>query len=87
MSPQLKGRGPRPLCERDTYVPLDTMSVSNQKKVILLGDGAVGKTCFFSRATENKYIPSYLPTLGGEISYIQLVTYNDPSTICEGQSG
>ena len=61
---------------RDTYVPLDTMSESSQKKVIVIGDGAVGKTCFVSKVTENKFIPNYLPTLGGEISCIQ--------TICEG---
>ena len=58
---------------RVTYVPLDTMSESRQKKVIVIGDGAVGKTCFVTRATENKFVPNYLPTLGGE-----LVTYTIP---------
>lgn len=67
---------------RVTYVPLDTMNESRQKKVIVIGEGAVGKTCFVSKVTENKFIPNYLPTLGGEI-----VTYNDPSIICEGPSG
>lgn len=42
------------------------MSESNQKKVIVIGDGAVGKTCFVSKVTENKFIPNYLPTLGGK---------------------
>ena len=42
------------------------MTELSQKKVIVIGDGAVGKTCFVSKVTENKFIPNYLPTLGGE---------------------
>ena len=42
------------------------MSESRQKKVIVIGDGAVGKTCFVSKVTENKFIQNYLPTLGGK---------------------
>ena len=42
------------------------MNESSQKKVIVIGDGAVGKTCFVSKVTENKFIQNYLPTLGGK---------------------
>lgn len=42
------------------------MSEASSKKVIVIGDGAVGKTCFVSKVTENKFIPNYLPTLGGK---------------------
>jgi small GTP-binding protein len=42
------------------------MNESSQKKVIVIGDGAVGKTCFVSKVTENKFIQNYLPTLGVE---------------------
>ena len=42
------------------------MSEASSRKVIVIGDGAVGKTCFVSKVTENKFIPNYLPTLGGK---------------------
>lgn len=44
----------------------DAMNESSHKKVIVIGDGHVGKTCFVSKVTENKFIPNYLPTFGGE---------------------
>lgn len=41
------------------------MSDSSHKKVIVIGDGCVGKTCLVAKVTENKFIPNYLPTFGG----------------------
>jgi small GTP-binding protein len=42
------------------------MSEASHKKVIVIGDGHVGKTCFVAKVTENKFIPNYLPTMGVE---------------------
>ena len=42
------------------------MSEASHKKVIVIGDGHVGKTCFVAKVTENKFIPNYLPTMGGK---------------------
>ena len=44
------------------------MGESSHKKVIVIGDGCVGKTCFVAKVTENKFIPNYLPTFGGKWS-------------------
>ena len=35
------------------------------KKVIVIGDGHVGKTCFVSKITQNKFITNYHATVGG----------------------
>ena len=37
-------------------------------KLLLLGDSTVGKTCFFTRFTDNIYMESHLSTIGTEIS-------------------
>ena len=38
----------------------------NTKKVIIIGDGHVGKTCFVAKVTEGKFINNYHCTIGGE---------------------
>ena len=38
----------------------------NTKKVIIIGDGFVGKTCFVAKVTEGKFINNYHCTIGGE---------------------
>lgn len=38
-----------------------------QKKVILLGDGGVGKTAFVKRYLEHKFEPRYIATIGVEV--------------------
>ena len=38
-----------------------------QKKVILLGDGGVGKTTFVKRYLEHKFEPRYIATIGVEV--------------------
>ena len=43
-------------------------NVSFTFKLLLLGDSAVGKTCFFTRFTDNIYMESHLSTIGTEIS-------------------
>lgn len=40
----------------------------NAKKVIVIGDGYVGKTCFVSKVTEGKFLNNYKQTIGGEFS-------------------
>ena len=37
----------------------------NTKKVIIIGDGHVGKTCFVAKVTEGKFINNYHCTIGG----------------------
>ena len=37
----------------------------NTKKVVVIGDGYVGKTCFVSKVTEGKFINNYHVTIGG----------------------
>ena len=37
----------------------------NTKKVVVIGDGYVGKTCFVSKITEGKFINNYHVTIGG----------------------
>ena len=37
----------------------------NTKKVIVIGDGYVGKTCLVSKITEGKFINNYHATIGG----------------------
>lgn len=37
----------------------------NTKKVIVIGDGLVGKTCFVSKVTEERFINNYHATIGG----------------------
>lgn len=49
------------------------MSEARHKKVIVIGDGCVGKTCFVSKVTENKFIPNYLPTLGGNGTSLEIL--------------
>lgn len=39
----------------------------NSKKVIVIGDGCVGKTCLVSKITEGKFINNYHTTIGGKI--------------------
>ena len=46
------------------------MTEVNTKKVIVIGDGAVGKTCFVSKVAENRFIPNYIATIGGEAYYL-----------------
>ena len=38
----------------------------NTKKVIIIGDGHVGKTCFVAKVTEGKFINNYHCTIGGK---------------------
>lgn len=38
----------------------------NTKKVVVIGDGYVGKTCFVSKVTEGKFINNYHVTIGVE---------------------
>ena len=38
----------------------------NTKKVIIIGDGFVGKTCLVAKVTEGKFINNYHCTIGGE---------------------
>ena len=35
------------------------------KKVIVIGDGCVGKTCLVSKIAEGKFINNYHATVGG----------------------
>ena len=59
----------REIAERESAAGTSWASMASEsthKKVIVIGDGCVGKTCFVSKVTENKFIPNYLPTLGGE---------------------
>ena len=39
----------------------------NSKKVIVIGDGCVGKTCLVSKISEGKFINNYRTTIGGKI--------------------
>lgn len=39
----------------------------NSKKVIVIGDGCVGKTCLVSKISEGKFINNYHTTIGGKI--------------------
>ena len=36
------------------------------KKVIIIGDGFVGKTCLLAKVTEGKFINNYHCTIGGK---------------------
>lgn len=38
----------------------------NSKKVIVIGDGYVGKTCLVSKISEGKFINNYHTTIGGK---------------------
>ena len=42
----------------------------NTKKVIIIGDGHVGKTCFVAKVTEGKFINNYHCTIGGTYIFI-----------------
>ncbi len=42
------------------------MSTENTKKVIVIGDGCVGKTCLVAKLTEGKFINNYHVTIGGQ---------------------
>lgn len=35
----------------------------NRKKLIVVGDGACGKTCLLYRFSENKFFEEYVPTV------------------------
>ena len=39
----------------------------NSKKVIVIGDGCVGKTCLVSKISEGKFINNYHTTIGGNL--------------------
>lgn len=39
----------------------------NAKKVIIIGDGHVGKTCLVAKVTEGKFINNYHCTIGGKL--------------------
>ena len=39
----------------------------NSKKVIVIGDGCVGKTCLVSKISEGKFINNYHTTIGGKL--------------------
>ena len=41
----------------------------NTKKVIIIGDGFVGKTCFVAKVTEGEFINNYHCTIGGEYNW------------------
>jgi small GTP-binding protein len=43
-------------------------------KVVLVGDASVGKTCITARATEGSFVDAYLPTVGGGISHLNVVS-------------
>ena len=65
--------------KRTIFRPCKThvMSEASHKKVIVIGDGCVGKTCFLSKVTENRFIPHYTPTFGGKTdTYILYRTYS-----------
>lgn len=42
------------------------LSTENTKKIIVIGDGCVGKTCLVAKLTEGKFINNYHVTIGGE---------------------
>jgi len=41
-------------------------NTENSKKVIVIGDGVVGKTSLVSKITEGRFINNYFMTVGGE---------------------
>lgn len=45
------------------------------KKIIVVGDGFVGKTCFVSKMAENKFITNYHATVGGKLARRERQTY------------
>ena len=40
-------------------------TTENTKKIIVIGDGYVGKTCLVAKLTEGKFINNYHMTIGG----------------------
>jgi GTP-binding nuclear protein Ran len=48
--------------------------MSKHFKVVLVGDGSVGKTCFIKRFLQNTFTESYVPTLGVDIWAINFRT-------------
>ena len=51
------------------YAILESKSVYNQEflfKLIIIGDSAVGKSCFRHRLTDNKFITDHEVTVGVE---------------------
>ena len=52
----------------------ELMTEATHKKVIVIGDGYVGKTCFVSKVTENRFIPNYKQTFGG--MHVVIVTHS-----------
>jgi len=53
--------------------------MTKQIKCVLVGDGAVGKTCIFMSYTENKFPEEYVPTIfENYVSHVKLdnKTYN-----------
>ena len=51
-------------------------SSENTKKVMVIGDGCVGKTCLVARVTEGKFINNYHVTIGGNTVTINMVHVN-----------
>lgn len=46
-------------------------STENSKKVVVIGDGVVGKTSLVAKITEGKFITNYHMTVGGKkLSFI-----------------
>ncbi len=56
--------------------PEDPYTMANDtKKVIVIGDGLVGKTCLVSKITEGKFINNYHTTIGGNKLTILMYMY------------
>ncbi len=45
------------------------MSMGSTKKVVVVGDGFVGKTSLVSKITEGKFINNYHATVGGTCTH------------------
>ena len=54
----------------------DSDVVEHSYKILLLGDTAVGKTCFLKRYTEDTFQDAYLSTIGFDYKY-KIVTLNN----------
>ena len=58
-------------------------NTENSKKVIVIGDGVVGKTTLVAKITEGKFINNYHMTVGGKVTCQVIMACGSLGGVCD----